>query len=130
MSVPKLRLLSFGGNIRILHLSWLAFFIGFVMGFNHAPLLASTRETFQLTDAQVKALLILNVALTIPVRILVGMPAYKFGPRILYSALLAVCGSLCFLFAFADRHEMLALNRLLLGCVGASFVVSIRLLSE
>lgn len=130
MSVPKLHLLSFGGNIRILHLSWLAFFISFVMWFNHAPLLASIRETFQLTDAQVKALLILNVALTIPVRVLVGMLVDQFGPRIMYSALLGVCGSLCFLFAFADSYEMLALSRLLLGCVGASFVVGIRLISE
>ena len=126
----RLNLLSFSGNIRILHLSWLAFFISFVMWFNHAPLLASIRETFQLTDAQVKALLILNVALTIPVRILVGMLVDKFGPRIMYSALLAVCGALCFFFAFADSYEMLALSRLLLGCVGASFVIGIRLISE
>lgn len=130
MSAPKLNLLSFGGNIRILHLSWLAFFISFVMWFNHAPLLASIRETFHLSEAQVKALLILNVALTIPVRILVGMLVDKFGPRMMYAALLAVCGALCFFFAFADSYEMLALSRLLLGCVGASFVIGIRLISE
>jgi NNP family nitrate/nitrite transporter-like MFS transporter len=130
VSVPKLNLLSFGGNIRILHLSWIAFFISFVVWFNHAPLLASIRETFQLTDAQVKALLTLNVALTIPVRILVGMLVDKFGPRIMYAALLAVCGTLCFFFAFATTYEMLAMARLLLGCVGASFVIGIRLISE
>ena len=93
MRVTKINLLSFSGNTRILHLSWLAFFISFVMWFNHAPLLASIRDTFQLSDAQVKALLILNVALTIPVRILVGMLVDKFGPRLMYAVLLAVCGA-------------------------------------
>ncbi len=131
MSSPmNIDLLSFKGNVRILHLSWIAFFISFVVWFNHAPLLAAIRDTFQLSDAQVKALLTLNVALTIPVRILVGMLVDKFGPRIMYATLLAVCGALCFFFAFADSFEMLAMGRLLLGCVGASFVIGIRLISE
>ncbi|HNB90486.1 MAG TPA: MFS transporter [Plasticicumulans sp.] len=93
-------------------------------------MLASIRETFQLTDGQVKALLTLNVALTIPVRILIGMLVDKFGPRIMYSVLLAVCGGLCFFFALANSYEQLALARLLLGCVGAGFVIGIRLISE
>ena len=130
MSVQKLNLLSFSGSSRILHLSWIAFFISFIVWFNHAPLLASIRETFQLTDTQVKTLLILNVALTIPVRILVGMLVDKFGPRIMYATLLALCGTLCFFFAFATSYEMLAMARLLLGCVGAGFVIGIRLISE
>ena len=130
MASSNIKLLSFSGNVRILHLSWIAFFISFVVWFNHAPLLASIRETFQLTDGQVKALLTLNVALTIPVRILIGMLVDKFGPRIMYSALLAVCGGLCFFFALANSYEQLALARLLLGCVGAGFVIGIRLISE
>jgi len=130
MSSPKLNLLSFSGNIRILHLSWIAFFISFVVWFNHAPLLASIRDTFQLTEGQVKALLTLNVALTIPVRILIGMLVDKFGPRVMYSVLLAICGGLCFFFALAETYQQLALARLLLGCVGAGFVIGIRLISE
>lgn len=130
MSSPKINLLSFSGNVRILHLSWVAFFISFVVWFNHAPLLASIRDTFQLTDGQVKALLTLNVALTIPVRIFVGMLVDKFGPRRMYAALLAICGGLCFFFALANSYEQLAMARLLLGCVGAGFVIGIRLISE
>ena len=130
MSVQKLNLLSFSGSSRILHLSWIAFFISFVVWFNHAPLMASIRETFQLTDVQVKTLLILNVALTIPVRILVGMLVDKFGPRIMYATLLALCGARCLFFAVATSYEMLAMARLLLGCVGAGFVIGIRLISE
>lgn len=74
-------------------------------------------------------MLILNV-LTIPVRILVGMLVDKFGPRIMYATLLALCGALCFFFAFATSYEMLAMARLLLGCVGAGFVIGINAISE
>ncbi len=130
MSAPKLNLLSFKGNIRILHLSWFAFFISFFVWFNHAPLLASIRETFQLTDQQVKALLILNVALTIPARIIIGMLVDAFGPRRIYSILLAVSAFLCFGFAFAEDYQQLALMRFLLGFVGAGFVIGIRMISE
>ena len=56
MSVQKLNLLSFRDNSRILHLSWMAFFISFVVWFNHAPLLVAIRDTFALTDQQVKTL--------------------------------------------------------------------------
>ena len=55
MSESKLNLLSFSGKIRTLHLTWFAFFITFVVWFSHAPLMASMREAFGLTDQQIKA---------------------------------------------------------------------------
>lgn len=96
MSASNLKFLSFSGNSRILHLSWMAFFISFVVWFNHAPLLVSIKETLGLTDQQVKTLLILNVALTIPARIVVGMLVDKYGPKIMYSLLLGISSMLCF----------------------------------
>ncbi|MGI9320239.1 MAG: MFS transporter, partial [Thiogranum sp.] len=90
MQASRLRLFSFTGKTRILHLSWLAFFLSFFVWFNHAPLIASMRETFGLTDQQIKTLLILNVALTIPARIVVGMLVDAFGPRRMYSLLLFI----------------------------------------
>ena len=81
MSESKLNLLSFSGRTRILHLTWFAFFLSFFVWFNHAPLLASLRETFGLSDQEIKMLLILNVALTIPARIIIGMLVDAFGPR-------------------------------------------------
>ena len=125
-----LRLLSWEPKIRVLHLTWVAFFVSFLVWFNHAPLMASIRTTFGLTDQQVSALLILNVALTIPARILVGMLVDKVGPRIMYSALLAISGVLCLLFAFAQDFTTLAITRFLLGFVGAGFVVGIRMVGE
>ncbi|PCJ59128.1 MAG: MFS transporter [Rhodospirillaceae bacterium] len=131
METPaKLHLFSFKGRMRVLHLNWVAFFITFVIWFNHAPLLASIRDTLHLTDQEIGALLILNVALTIPARILIGMLVDSHGPRLVYTALLAVSGVLCLLFAVADSFEMLALTRFLLGFVGAGFVIGIRAIGE
>ncbi|KMT65569.1 NarK family nitrate/nitrite MFS transporter [Catenovulum maritimum] len=126
----KFNIFSFAGKMKILHMSWMAFFITFFVWFNHAPLLMSIKETLGLTGAQVKTLLILNVALTIPARIIIGMLTDKFGPRKVYSALLFICAFPCFMFAFADTFEMAALARLLLGFIGAGFVIGIRMVSE
>lgn len=130
MSENKLNLFSFSGNTRILHLSWMAFFITFLVWFSHAPLLVSIRETFGLTDQEIKALFILNVALTIPARVIVGMLVDAFGPRRMFSLLLFISSFLCFGFAFANSYEQLALMRFLLGFVGAGFVIGIRMISE
>jgi NNP family nitrate/nitrite transporter-like MFS transporter len=130
MPDSKLNLFSFSGKNRILHLTWFAFFLTFYVWFNHAPLMVSVRETFGLTDQQVKMLLILNVALTIPARIIIGMLVDAFGPRRVYSLLLFISSFLCFGYAFADDFEQLAMMRFLLGFVGAGFVIGIRMISE
>jgi len=129
-SESRINLLSFTGKTRILHLTWFAFFLTFYVWFNHAPLMASIRDALGLTDQQVKTLLILNVALTIPARIIIGMLVDAFGPRRIYSFLLFVSSFLCFGFAFTDDFERLALMRFLLGFVGAGFVIGIRMISE
>lgn len=130
MSSLTLNLLSFSGNIKILHLSWLAFFISFVVWFNHAPLMLAVAESLRMSQTDIKTILILNVALTIPARIVIGILVDKFGPRRTYSALLAVGSAPCFLFAFASSFEQLALARFLLGFIGAGFVIGIRMVGE
>ena len=130
MSASGLNLFSFSGKNRILHLTWFAFFLSFFVWFNHAPLLVAMRDTFDLTDQQIKTLLILNVALTIPARIVVGMLVDALGPRRMFSILLFVSSILCFGFAVAETFERLALMRFLLGFSGAGFVIGIRLISE
>lgn len=117
-------------RIRTLHYTWLAFFITFLIWFSAAPLMPVIKAYFHLTDAQVKAILMLNVAITIPARILIGVLVDKFGPRKSYSFLLAFCGVLCLIFAAAQSFEWLAIMRFLLGFVGAGFVIGIRLVSE
>jgi len=130
VDTSKLNLFSFSGKMRILHLSWVAFFISFFVWFNHAPLLGMLRESLGLNDQQIKTLLILNVALTIPARIIIGMLVDAFGPRRIYSMLLFVSSFLCFGFALAKDFEQLAIMRFLLGFVGAGFVIGIRMIGE
>ncbi|MBB1381286.1 MFS transporter, partial [Shewanella sp. SR41-2] len=63
MSADKFNLFSFRGKMKIMHLSWMAFFITFVVWFNAAPLVSVIADSLGLTTAQIKTLLILNVAL-------------------------------------------------------------------
>jgi NNP family nitrate/nitrite transporter-like MFS transporter len=130
MGQGKFNIFSFAGKMKILHLSWMAFFITFVVWFNAAPLMLAIKDSMGLTDEQVKTLLILNVALTIPARVIIGMLTDKYGPRLVYSALLAICSIPCFMFAVADTFEQLAIARFLMGLIGAGFVVGIRIVSE
>jgi NNP family nitrate/nitrite transporter-like MFS transporter len=130
MSNPNFNLLSFSGKMKILHLTWLAFFISFVAWFNHAPLMLAIGKTLNLTDVQIKTILILNVALTIPARIAIGILVDKFGPKRTYSILLGLGSMPCFMFAFAETFEQLALARFLLGFIGAGFVIGIRMVGE
>lgn len=125
-----IKLWSFTGKMKILHLSWMAFFITFMVWFNHAPLLAVIADSLGLSNSEIKTLLILNVALTIPARVIIGMLTDKYGPRLTFAVLLAVCSLPCFMFAFAQSFEQAALSRFLLGFIGAGFVIGIRMVSE
>jgi len=129
-SQAGIKLLSFTGKMKVLHLGWMAFFITFAVWFNHAPLLGVIAKSLGLSSSEIKTLLILNVALTIPARIIIGMLTDKYGPRITYSLLLALCSIPCFMFAAADDFQQAALARFLLGFIGAGFVIGIRLVSE
>ena len=132
MSSPSssLNLFSFKGKIRVLHLTWFAFFLSFLVWFNHAPLMAAIRESLGLTDAEVSALLMINVALTIPARIIIGMLVDQFGPKLVYSILLFLSSLICFSFAIAESFQQLIITRFLLGFVGAGFVIGIRMIGE
>lgn len=128
--MSKINLFSLTPENKILHTSWMAFFISFLVWFNHAPLMAIIRENLDLTKQEVATILILNVALTIPARVAIGMFVDRFGPRLVYALLLFISSLLCFGFATANSFESLALFRFLLGFSGAGFVIGIRLISE
>jgi NNP family nitrate/nitrite transporter-like MFS transporter len=117
-------------NIRILHYTWFAFFMTFVVWLGLGPLMPFIKEALALTDQQAKVLLILNVAMTIPARIVVGMLVDKLGPRIMYSSILILGGLISIAFAWADSYEKLAVLRFLSGFIGAGFVVGIRMIGE
>jgi NNP family nitrate/nitrite transporter-like MFS transporter len=117
-------------KIRILHLSWFAFFLSFMVWFAHAPLLSMIRDSLQLNGQEVKVLLILNIALTIPARIIVGILVDKYGPKLMFSSILVLGGLISIGFALTQNYQQLAIARLLSGFVGAGFVVGIRMISE
>jgi len=118
-------------RIKILHLTWIAFFISFFTWFNMAPLATTMMDDMGwLTANHIAALGICNVVLTIPARIIIGSLLDKFGPRVVFSGLLILMAIPTFLFAFGDTWMQLMISRLVLGSIGASFVIGIRMVSE
>ena len=131
MSTDRLNIFAFSkANIRILHFTWFAFFMTFVVWLSLGPMMPFIKEALGLTDQQAKVLLILNVAMTIPARIIVGMLVDKLGPRIMFTSILVLGGLISIAFAWADSYEKLAILRLLSGFIGAGFVVGIRMIGE
>lgn len=123
-------ILSFSGRYRILHFTWFAFFLTFVVWFNFAPFSTAVKAEMSLSEAQMRTLAICNVALTIPARIIVGMVLDRFGPRITYSALLIYAALPCLAFALAQNFTQLVYSRLALSIVGCGFVIGIRMVAE
>ena len=115
-------------SIRILHLTWIAFFLTFVVWFNMAGVLSKMIEQFDwLSKSNVKALLVTNVALTIPARIIVGGLIDKYGPRKIFAGLMVVMLIPGLTFAFGNNLIQLVLSRLALGAIGAGFVIGIKM---
>jgi MFS transporter, NNP family, nitrate/nitrite transporter len=121
---------SFRGRYRILHLTWLAFFLTFMVWFNLTPFETTIQKDLALTPEQAKTLAICNLALTIPARIIIGMLLDKFGPRVTFSTILVFAFVPCLATATAHDFNHMVLARLMMGIVGAGFVVGIRMVAE
>lgn len=78
-------------RIKVLHYTWFAF-VTFLIWFAHVALMPTIKQYFHLSDGQVKAILMLNVALTIPARLLIGAMVDRYGPKRSYSAVLLISG--------------------------------------
>lgn len=123
-------LFNFTGKHRVLHLTWIAFFLSFVVWFNFAPFATTIQEQLGLTDAQRKTIGLVNVALTVPARLFIGMALDRWGPRRVYAGILTFAAVPNTVFALAQSFETLLFSRLALSVVGAGFVVGIRMVSE
>lgn len=130
MSVEKFNLFSFRGKMRVLHYSWFAFFLTFVVWFNAAPLMQAIGTSLGASASELVALATVNVALAVPARVLIGMLVDRYGPRLMYSGLLILGAFPCFWFATVDTLGEAALARFFCGVIGAGFVIGIRLISE
>lgn len=118
-------------RIRVLHYTWIAFFMTFYVWFNLAPLATTMLdETNWLTEEHIKILAIANVALTIPARIIIGALIDRFGSRIVFSGLMITMAVPAIVFALGNSFMQLFVARLVLGSVGAGFVVGIKMVSQ
>ena len=115
---------------RTLHLTWIAFFLTFVAWFNMAPFNTTIMHQLGLTETQINILMICNVVLTIPARIIIGTLTDHYGPQKVFSGLLLFAGVVCITFSLAQSFEGLFINRLLMGVVGGGFVVGIKMIAE
>ncbi len=123
-------LLSFTGRHRVLHLTWFAFFMSFVVWFAFAPIAGMVGAELGLSGDQLTVLALCNVALTVPARLLVGMALDRWGPRRVYATILLYASVPTVLTALATTFELLVVARLAASIVGAGFVVGIRMVSE
>jgi NNP family nitrate/nitrite transporter-like MFS transporter len=130
MAIPEL--IDFKKErIRTLHYTWIAFFVTFYVWFNMAPLATTMLDSIDwMTREHIKILAICNVALTIPARIVVGALIDRYGPRVVFSLLMIIMSIPAFLFAFGDTFIQLLISRLILGSIGAGFVIGIRMVAQ
>jgi MFS transporter, NNP family, nitrate/nitrite transporter len=121
----RIRLFNFTApEMRAFHLTWAAFFLCFFGWFGIAPLMAVVREELSLTKTQIGNTIIASVAITIVARLVIGALLDRFGPRRVYTCLLAV-GSLPVMgIGLSSSYETFLLFRLAIGAIGASFVVT------
>lgn len=121
----RIQLLNFStAAMRAFHMSWLAFFVCFFAWFACAPLMPVIAGEFNLSKDQIANINIAAVAITILVRLIVGPLCDKYGPRKTYSALLLLGSIPVFGVAAANSYESFLFFRLLIGAIGASFVIT------
>jgi NNP family nitrate/nitrite transporter-like MFS transporter len=121
----RLELLSFSSiPMRAFHLTWMAFFVCFFAWFAVAPLLPVIREDLGLTKDQIANIGIAAVCVTIFVRLLIGPLCDRFGARLTYTWLLALGAVPVAAISFAQSYETFLFWRLLIGAIGASFVIT------
>jgi len=111
-------------QMRAFHLTWMAFFVCFFAWFACAPLMPVLKGEFGLTSGQIANINIAAVAVTILVRLIIGPMCDRFGPRKTYTGLLAIGAIPVIGVAFAQNYETFLFFRLLIGAVGASFVIT------
>jgi MFS transporter, NNP family, nitrate/nitrite transporter len=121
----RIDLFSLGSApMRAFHLTWLAFFICFFAWFACAPLMPVIKGEFGLTKDQIANINIAAVAVTILVRLIIGPLCDRYGPRKAYTGLLLVGAIPVLGVAASQSYESFLFFRLLIGAIGASFVIT------
>jgi len=111
-------------QMKAFHITWLAFFICFFAWFAAAPLMPLIKNEFGLSKDQIANINIAAVAVTILVRLLIGPLCDKYGPRRTYTWLLLLGAIPVLGLSLAKSYEVFLFFRLLIGAIGASFVIT------
>jgi NNP family nitrate/nitrite transporter-like MFS transporter len=111
-------------NMRAFHMTWIAFFLCFFAWFGIAPLMAVVRTELELTREQIGWCIIGSVAVTIFARLLVGWLCDRIGPRLTYTWLLLLGSIPVMGIGLAHDFTTFLLFRVLIGAIGASFVIT------
>jgi MFS transporter, NNP family, nitrate/nitrite transporter len=111
-------------NMRAFHMSWIAFFLCFFAWFGIAPLMSIVRAELALTKDQIGWCIIGSVAVTIFARLLVGWLCDRVGPRFTYTWLLLLGSIPVMCIGLAQDFTTFLVFRVLIGAIGASFVIT------
>jgi MFS transporter, NNP family, nitrate/nitrite transporter len=121
----RIALFSFATpQMRAFHLTWVAFFVCFFAWFATAPLMPVIKADLRLSNDEVYSIGIAGVFATVLARFCIGPLCDRFGPRLVYTILLAFGALPVFAVAFAWDYPSFLIFRLLIGIIGASFVVT------
>jgi NNP family nitrate/nitrite transporter-like MFS transporter len=125
LKATKINLFSFKTpNMKAFHLTWMAFFLCFFGWFGIAPLMVIVREELHLTKGEIGNIMIASVSITIFARLLIGYLCDRIGPRIIYSALLILGAFPVMFIGLSHDYTSFLLFRLVIGVIGASFVIT------
>jgi len=105
-------------------MTWFAFFSAFFAWFGIAPMMVVIREELHLTKDQVGWTIIASVAVTVFARFFIGWLCDRIGPRLSYTYLLLFGAIPVAGIGLADSFESFLVFRLLIGIIGASFVIT------
>lgn len=111
-------------QMRAFHMSWFAFFLCFFAWFGIAPLMKVVREEMSLTKEQIGWCIIGSVAITVVARLMIGWLCDRIGPRLAYTWLLIIGSLPVMAIGFAHDFQTFLLFRVLIGGIGASFVIT------
>ncbi len=111
-------------QMRAFHLAWVAFFVCFFAWFATAPLMPVIKGDLNLTNDQAYSIGIAGVFATVLARFIIGPLCDKYGPRLTYTALLFFGAFPVIGVAFAWDYTSFLVFRLLIGIIGASFVIT------
>ena len=111
-------------QMKAFHLTWMAFFVCFFAWFAVAPLMSVIKGDYGLTATQLANINIAAVCITIIARMAIGPLCDTYGPRITYTALLALGAVPVLGIAFAWSYTSFLIFRLAIGIIGASFVIT------